>query len=384
MKVLSFAAVGRHGRERCMLLVAAFLVLARPASSQDLPSDLVSKIGALAAPGESLQVSFEGDAVPLRGEIERGLRARGLSLVDRGAGLTVRIACGTNLRDQVCSVEARRSGTPQIVAVTRPRDARTRAQPEPAVSLQLRPLLAQRDPMLDVAIAGDRLIVLEPGRVRLRQRTDAPAETPDAIASADLTTSRVLPRDLRGRLRTKASAFEALLPGVTCRGTVTPFVVACADEGTSWPLDIPNDGVAVGRNYFTTPEGLMFYGAAPLEPGLRSRWLVADRQGRLAFLDESRTVVATSDDADDVVRLTESCAPGVYVVTSARRSGEDRDRLRLYRVVNGVLVATSTIEAPGAITALWHAPGDRMATMIVRDPQTSGYAAFQVGLSCAR
>src|SRR5262249_10153304 len=81
------------------------------------------------------------------------------------------------------------------------------------VSLAARTLIVRNEPMLDVVDTGDRLLVLGPETIAWYARADALAGGAPG-ASVPLTHARPWPRDLRGRLRTTANGFEALLPGV--------------------------------------------------------------------------------------------------------------------------------------------------------------------------
>src|SRR5262249_3339225 len=155
----------------------------------------------------------------------------------------------------------------------------------------LQPVFAQRAPILDIAVVGDQLLVLEANRVTVRPRGDRGTASPAPVGSLPILTARTPPRDLRGRLHPTRAGFDALLPGITCRGTLQPFAVACADEGSPWPLGIENSGVAASRNQLNTPEGLAFVGVAALGPVGRSRWLVADDQGTPVLLDEKAAAV---------------------------------------------------------------------------------------------
>src|SRR5262249_28767759 len=149
---------------------------------------------------------------------------------------------------------------------------------------------------------------------------DAAADnlTGRVMASQPIRTVRVWPRDTRGLLRTVATGFEAFLPGVVCRGTVTPFTLACADEGEPWPLGLDNGGLSASRITFVTPEGLTFYEAAPLDAG---RWLVVGERGVLTFLDAQRRATARSESADHAIGFPDACgADGPYVVTATRGS----------------------------------------------------------------
>src|SRR5439155_10763078 len=157
--------------------------------------------------------------------------------------------------------------------------------------------------------------------------------------SQAVVSSRVWPRDLRGRLRVTGPSVEAFLPGAICRATLESFTVSCADDRQSWPLGIDNAGIASGRNYFTTPEGLGFYGFAPLDPVAGAKSLLVADRSRLVLLDEARRALEPAVGAgEDVVGVT-TCAPGSFVLVASRASGADgRDTLRLFRVVDKRLV----------------------------------------------
>jgi hypothetical protein len=256
----------------------------------------------------------------------------------------------------------------------------------PSISLAIRTLIATRAPILDVAETAEHLIVLEPDAIARYARADA-LDGAAPSASAPVTHTGPWPRDLRGRLRLTAAGFEAFLPGVTCRGTVQPFAATCADEPAAWPLGLDNSGIAPTRNSFTTPEGLVFYGAAALGPSgdASAGWLVADSGGTLAFLDASRSVVARADEADDVARLAETCTGGAFVLATTRSPHAPlRDDLRLLRVAGTTLTTVASINLPGAVTALWAPQRARAATVVVHESGSSRYEAHQISIACAR
>jgi len=392
VKVLSFAAVGCHGREWWTRFASSALALATlsvPASAQssgtfvDLAPDLASKIAAALAPAASVRLSFAKDDERVQAEVARLLGASGFRVVENGDAAVVSGSCLANLRERVCVAEIGRGEARRVVMTTRLRDGDAGASRDPVVAVELRPLYTQRSPMLDVADADGRLLVLTPEAVALIADTDGGTLTGRAIASQPIRTSRVWPRDLRGALRVTASGFEAFLPGVTCRGTSSPFTLACADESEPWPIGLDNSGLTPSRNTFSTPEGLTFYEAASLGGG---RWLVVGEQGVLTFLDARRRVTARGDAADHAIGFPESCASDAsYVVTAARAPEASHDTLRLSRLVNGQLVPLpSTVALPGVLTSLWAAPGARAATAIVHDFNAGRYEAFHITLSCAR
>lgn len=392
-EVLSFAAVGFHGREwwtrfassALMFLLAAATARSQPAT-QDLASEFAGRVAAALAPGAAVHLVCTGDDGRTQLDLGRSLAARGLHLVEsRDGATTVRCSCLENLREHACIADIGDGAARRVVATTRAKNSSGLSGLNPIVALELRPLHAQRDPILDVTMAGPALLVLSPTTVT---RIPSLGQTTVSPQSAPVVTARAWPRDLRGRLRAEGDAFEAFLPGVTCRGSSASFTLACADEGESWPIGIENAGVAASRNAFSTPEGFSFFEGASLGDG---QWLVIDQQGTLTFLDSQRRVVARGDAADHVAALRSACAPDSFVVTARRAPDTDNaDVLRLARVVGRALVPeASTIALPGVLTALWPArvpslAQDDRAIAIVHDLQTGRYEAFHLSLSCAR
>jgi hypothetical protein len=245
--------------------------------------------------------------------------------------------------------------------------------------IELQPLHTQRAAMLDVAAAaGSHLLVLTPAEVRLI----AVGEPDRTIASQPIVTSRIWPRDLRGRLRVTGNAVGAFLPGVRCRGTISPFVLACADEGDEWPIGFANTGIAPGRNTFATPAGRVFYDAGYIDD---DRWIVVGERGMLTFLDGAGRVVANGGPAEHVIGLSTDCVETPFVLVGERSADRDLDVLRLSRTVRDQLVSTpSAVRLPGLLTALWSDPDTHGATAIVHNFAAGLYEAFRVTLACAR
>jgi hypothetical protein len=148
--------------------------------------------------------------------------------------------------------------------------------------------------------------------------------------------------------------------------------------------------MAAARNYFTTPEGLAFFGAASLGPDAGARWLLTGQDGRLLFLDASRRTIESGAAAgDDVAGVNGVCAAGTYVLLSSRAAGgssiDRAEALRLFHVVGRRLIpAASPFILPGPLTALWAAPGSSTATAVSHDTNADRYEAFQIAVTCGR
>jgi hypothetical protein len=392
MTVLSFAAVGFHGREWWPRLTVAALALtsaSMPASAQppaafvDLAPEFAASIAGAVGPGVPLRVTFGSDQSRLQAEVVRVLAASGVRVTDGSDATPVTAACSTNLRERVCAAEIGRGSARRVVMTTRPRGGPEAAEGDPIVAIELRPIYTQRGPMLDVAAAGDQWLVLTSESVVLVADATAGNLGGRPSASKPIVTARVWPRDVRGRLRVAGQTFEAFLPGVTCRGTINPFTLVCADEIEPWPIGLDNGGIAPSRNAFSTPDGFTFYEVAPLG---RSRFLLVSERNVLTLLDSGRRTAVRSETADHAAGFLESCAADApYVVIDGRAPEANADTLRLFRVADARLVpAPSTAVLPGALTSLWSAAGAGPATAIVHDLNAGRYEALQITLSCAR
>jgi len=378
------------------LILAVFLApfAAQTASTfKDLAAELAETLAARLTPSEQINVIVAGgDAAEtaqrreIRDTIVGALRARGVRLTDTPEAATrVEVTCGANLRERACLAEVRKGDAWDVVAASRlwTDDVRGQRNPPVGLSLEMRPIFAQHDPILDIALTADRLLVLEPAAIDGYERRAAGWNT---VQSRPIAPTRRWPRDVRGRLWIDDAAVEVRLPGITCHAAVDLGNLTCVEERQAWPLGIENAGLDATRNYFTTPEGLPFFAAAAVGSGSDTRWLVADQSGVLALLDGARRVVARSESGDDLVALTVPCAPGAHVlVASSSVRRRDTETLRLLRVVgNQLMPAAAPIEVAGTVTALWSTRGTAIATVVVRDAGGERYEAFHVSIACNR
>jgi len=379
------AAVRRAAAAAGVAGAAAAFVVAPAISHAQTPvfdriQELSAKVAAATFASGYTRVALSAADARLYDTLVIQLRSRGVT-VDASAATKLFADCGQNLRESVCSAELTNGGTTQVVCVAGPRDALDRSA---VVALEVRSIATQRAPMLDVALTGDDIVVLEPRQVTIRRSRET-ADTVAAAVSLPLPHDQVWPRDLRGRLRVTDSAVSVFLPALSCVGRVRPLSVACSASESSWPLGLDNTGIVGNRNYFLTPEGFAFYGAAPLGASAPEPWLVADREGALTFLDHDRAAVRRDRAADDVVRLEQQCAEGVYVVAVDHvGEGSRGDELHLLRVGEAGLVSVAGWTVGGSVTALWADPGDRAARAIVRTAALDRYEAFRIAIACAR
>ena len=393
MRVLSFAAVAFHGRDWWPTLALAALALTTsPASALaqppvaafvDLAPDFASRIARVVGTGAAVRVAFPPDQARVQAELIRVLAARGVRITDTADATAVNASCSTNLRDRVCVADIGRGEARRVVITSSPRLPGKDPDAAPIVGIELRSIYTQRTPILDVTPAGDRLLVLTPDAVLLVADASGANDGGREVASTAIVTARVWPRDLRGRLRVAGQNFEAFLPGVACRGTITPFALVCADDSEPWPIGLDNGGIAPSRNAFSTADGFTFYEAAPVGSG---RFLLAGERSALTLVEAGRRTAVRSDPADHIAGFPDACAADApYVIADAPAADGDGDVLRLFRLADVRLVATgSATTLPGPLTALWSATLSGPATAIVHDLRAGRYEAFHLTLSCAR
>jgi hypothetical protein len=371
--MLKFAVVGAHGRglpERlltCGLLLILFTarsIAAQAVSASvfdDLLPELVAKIASTIPGSVSVSLTVAAgenveDASAIRTGVTALLAARGIRTADAGSASTaVAIGCGRNIRERVCVAQIHSDGRDQIATVTRRLTSPTQVSPTASLALELRPLLSQQTQILDIAMLGDRLLVLDVAAVSIFERKDGAWRS---AQSRPLPMSRPLPRDPRGRVRVDGNRFEVFLPAMTCGGRTDSLEATCTDGQQPWPIGVANRGLETGRNYFKSSEGMVFYNAAPLGAAAN----------------------------DDAIELTAVCAPGTYVA-AVSPSGrlEGGDLLQLSRVTGDRLVqAASPVILPGVLTALWAQPDRTSAVVVTHDVRGGRYDAFQTTISCSR
>ena len=372
--MLRSAAVGAHGRGLPVRLLMWGLMLflavlpssvgaqsPLPSAFDDLLPELAAKVTSVLPAGAQVSLTLDAgvdadDARAIRTRITALLAARGFRIADATTGIAaVAVGCGRNLRERVCVAEIDSDGRTQIATVTGPPASSTAGSRAAAPALELRPLLSQQVQILDVAIIGDRLLVLDVAAVTLFERKDGEWRRAQSRA---LPASRPWPRDARGRLRASGNRLDLFLPVMTCTGRPDPLEISCTDGQQPWPIGVDNKGLEPGRNYFKSSEGAVFYNAAPLGAAV----------------------------TDDAIVLTASCAPGTYVAAVAPSGRlESGDLLRLSRVGDDRLVqAASPVSLPGVLTALWAQPDQTSAVVVTHDVLAGRYDAFQTTISCSR
>jgi hypothetical protein len=234
----------------------------------------------------------------------------------------------------------------------------------PAMTINRKLLWEQTTPILDLAIDGDRMLVLDTAGVTRYERRDGKwfaAESVNAPSSV---------RDPRGRMTVGEASLTVELPGATCQGTWKPAVQLECGAGQVFSM---------GRNTFAAP--------APFfsEATSGNARLAAEPDGRTHIYDAA----GRSDNAaaiieawgSDIAPMTTCAGPRVAVTGAGDR--ESADTVTLYDLIQAVPIRVSEpVEFAGPVTALW--PSRDGAVVVTRNPATHTYEAYGLSADCGR
>jgi hypothetical protein len=379
----------------------------------DAARQLAHKISATTGPGAiALEVanrsSLDDKSVhEVRSALEAELRVEGVhtAKAEQAMGFVL-VILSENLREYVWTAEITiGSDEKKIALVSVPRPTGTPLAPAPPIVLKATRLLAQEQPILDVAlidvVGGYRPVVLGDGMVSVyRQQGLNPGGRWELEVSLPIAHSRTFPRDLRGRLLLRRDhLFDVYLPGTFCRTTssvAAPLTIVCNDTDDPWPLTSYDDGprafFAASRNFFTgaLSPGIgkisnvpSFYSAGEFQrPGYRL-WAFAAVDGSLHLVDGmTDQAVRGGKWGSDLAAVHSGCGSGTQLLVSDAGNLE-RDAVRAFEIPDRDPVAVSAaLEFEGQVVALWPETNGNSATVIARRKDTGWYEAYQVSISC--
>lgn len=268
------------------------------------------------------------------------------------------------------------------------------ALPVSGAALEKRLIWEQDEPILDVAMLADALVILTPSRIVI-QGSQAGGRI---LQSVPLAPAKPWPRDVRGHLRLNGARLQAFLPGLTCSGAVEPlFSVECRPSEEPWVLESGSRGILLGnfaadRNYFdgrvVGQNGLRktvapFYSAAAAEEPGTLMWLLALVDGRTGIFDSALEPVAGfSGWGSDLVGISARCGGGSAVLATRAGDASEPDAVQAFVLMNRAPVALGPpLSFAGPVTALWPS-GPNSALAVSRDPATGKYAAYVLTMVC--
>jgi len=360
------------------LRLALLILLAPALVAQNLDPavrDLARKVAAVVREAQPVTVAAAPagvDAADLRLKLRAALNGMGVKLA-AAATAEILVTVSRSWKERLLIAEVRRGEDRTVLIVPWPPES-AGARPA-AVTISRTPLREQPGVMLDAGATADgTLVVLEPERVALYGKTSAALTVEPRVAP---------PRDPRGRLVLEGGAFQAFLPGVTCRGTVDPAAMECQAGVAEWPLDSAGKAAfRTGRNHFdgpvTTITGayrklLPFYAGAYAS----GRWVFTGLDARAGIYNEKLESLGSTAAAGSDVAGT-ACG-----LLATRPGDAQRDAVQVFEVRDTEIAAISApLEFSGTVTALWPA-GKDAAVAVARDASTGTYAAYRLVVTCA-
>jgi hypothetical protein len=400
------AAVKRWQAVRAAV-IAAILPAAGAWAADDLNAAAVAlarKTVAFAGRGETVAVAYknmsslapaEWNAV--RTAFESALRDAGSRAAEPNGGggaAEVRLTVSETPTQYLLVAEARRGDDKQVWIASWNRSVGEPVKP-PGVSLDLKEVWRQTEPILDIGFPSGGMLVLSTAKLTLYARA-GDSWTPQT--SAAITNAKPWPRDMRGRLRTTGTTFQAFLPGMVCNGNTAPALsVDCRASEAPWVLESGSHGLllatfAASRDYFdgrvVTQSGgrktvAPFYSAASVESQGRILWLMAQTDGRTQIADASLEPVATIGPwGSDIAGIDAHCGGTSQVLATRAGDSSEPDALQSFTIADRAATPVTAAEMlPGPVTALWPS-GASAALMVVRDLASGDFIAYVASVSC--
>jgi hypothetical protein len=389
----------------------------------DAARQLADRIAGATGPGSvTLEVmnrsSLDDKSVrEVRSALQAELRAQGVRIVntDQSVG-TVNVVLSESLREFVWSAEVVvGNDAPRVVFASLPRSAAglpfAAALP---ITLKATPLFSQEQRILDAALIDNsatpgsppsgsaRLLALEETRVAVYRQQSGHWEVD---ASLPITTSRALPRDLRGRLLLRRDhLFDVYLAGTLCRSSAAiPLTITCTASDDPWPLTPDEAGsgdvrafYAPTRNFFTgvLSPGIgkisnlpTFYSAAMLAHQGYSLWAVAAVDGTAHVIDGvTDQTIRGAHWGSDLAAVLSGCGAAAQLLVSGDSDAlrdHERDTVRAFEIPDREPIAVSAaLEFDGAITALWPDASGASALVVVKREDTGRYEASRITVTC--
>jgi len=341
------------------VFLPVLFLLAALCSAQDLNSyarDLARKINRQDIVNLAIRNSSslpEAQVADVRRSIEAELRFRPRPGAE---GSSVNITLSENVEGYLWVAEILKAEQREVVFLNVPRPAGTPVPPAAVVTIEKKLIWEQEKPILDVAISGDLLVVLDPTAVTFYR---------DRQLMSSFSISKPMPRDPRGRLVMEGDTFRVMLPGVVCSGTTQ--AMSC-DESSS--------GMAAGRNYFTEPPLPPFYSTARVG----SVRLMAGVDGQARLYDSSlREVRSVEGWGSDIAAVDSSCRPSRQILATKAGDASEPDAIQSYDLVDTrVAPSGDPVTFPGPVTALWS------TVAVAKNTETGRYAAYSLAITCSR
>jgi len=274
-------------------------------------------------------------------------------------------------KDVVMTAQARRTEAPA-------------ADTDLRMAIQSELIYEQADPVLDIKLFEDELLVLDPRALALYSRRDDRWELKRLFS---FESGIPLPRDPRGRLIDDGDSLRVFLPGMACSGRRDPvFSLECTQGYSTWDLDLGGVPLAPGMNYFVKENLPPFFSAAAVKDDTAALWIVTGIDGRAYLFDKGHVQVATLEGlGTDVAAVDSRCGTGRQLLIALKTDPGGHGAIQAFEIQRlKAMAVSSSVEFPGPVTALWSVQDQSAAIAVSHDQKTGRYAAFHLSLSCGR
>ncbi|HZZ41170.1 MAG TPA: hypothetical protein VFE06_18675 [Acidobacteriaceae bacterium] len=386
--------------------------MAHAATWEQPASDLARQIAALTGPGPARLVMQNASTLPagdlpvIRRLLDQDLRRLGVLPGGKDSATLIRVTFSENLQGGLWVAEVQEGTETRVTMLAVPLAPAASSGNGGTITIRRTLLIAEDAPVLDAKIfvtgGVQRLVVLEPERIVTYERNAAALGSGTWIQdqSFAVTHTRPYPRDLRGELVSATDhAFDAWLPGVTCRaaeagaGVGTALSVTCADSDDPWPVGAGQKGFYNAmRDNFTgvlAPGFGMdlppFYEAGEVPHETGAAMLLALVDGRVLLMDSgvAKPVTGTNDWGSDFAVLRSGCGSGAQVLVSGSGAAAAGDSLRAWEIAGREAIPVSApLSVDGVVTAIWPSEDGASATVIVRRESPLRYEVWNGSALC--
>jgi hypothetical protein len=355
--------------------------------------ELTGKIMANIGPADEVGFTFQSlasslgpkEVVTARQAIENELSARGLKFTkDSQATRKLGVTLSETLYQYIWIAEIQHNPGYQVVMTTQARTSEPPAIEAARMTIQSKPIYEQNDPILDIKLLGDDMLLLDSKQFALYRRQN---DRWIVVNSAPFKSSYSFPRDVRGRLGNSGNAIQAHLPGLLCNGTVKPaFEFNCSQDETPWQLGPGSIAPTFSKNYFIQENMPDFFSAASIEDGGTELLVLAGTDGRTYLYDKTARQVGTFDGwGSEIASVSSECGARRQIFASLSTDSLEYGAIQAFEIVYRKAVAiSSAVEFPGPITALWPISNQNAAIAVSHDIKTGRYAAFYLSIACSR
>jgi hypothetical protein len=264
-------------------------------------------------------------------------------------------------------------GGQQQVLMFRPSETEGEAESPVAapIALVLQPVFEQEARILDLAVEGASMLVLEPWRIvgyegqpgEWKRTTASPIE----LAPAQGTLPFRATREARARLQVNAGAFAVDAAGMRCGGPATTEAsLPCQ------PTDLAKDEPALPS-------------VALWDTGGQRRRALSIDPGTVAVQDASGSGLLHLEGYGDEVAVLESSCGETLLLLSSPGDATQPEWLRAVSIEGDHARERSTsMELPGRLTALWQTSAPNRVLAIVHEEARNRYVAFHIFAVCGK